>query len=130
MNITYHTMVAIASALVIAKIIPEKEKVKIYKVGTIGLAVNILLHGILDIVPHNYPLTMIKDGFIALFLIALSIFFMKSKYRLLTLWCIGGALLPDVIDKILIRNISIIKSYVFPWHNAEIINRFYLVYLR
>lgn len=130
MNITYHTMLGVASASVMVKIIPEEDNIKIYKIGTIGVGGNILLHGILDILPHNYSLTMIKDGIITLFLIAIAMFFVNNKYRLLTLCCVGGAILPDMIDKIIIRNISTVNFYVFPWHNAEIINKFYLVYLK
>lgn len=130
MNITYHTMLGVASASVIAKIIPEEHNIKIYKIGTIGVGINILLHGILDILPHNYSLTMIKDGIIALFLIAVAMFFVNNKYRLLTLCCVGGAILPDVIDKIIIKNISTVNFYVFQWHNSEIINKFYLVYIK
>lgn len=130
MNITYHTVLGVASTSVMTKIIPEEDNIKIYKIGTIGVGINILLHGILDILPHNYSLTMIKDGIITLFLIAVAMFFVNNKYRLLTLCCVGGAILPDVIDKIIIRNISTVNFYVFPWHNAEIINNFYLVYLK
>lgn len=129
MNITYHTMLGVASSAVLVKTIPNLENSKIYKIAPIAIAVNIILHGVLDLLPHSYSLMMIKDGLISLFLIGLSIIFIKRKYKLLTLTCIFGAILPDVIDKIIIRTNPIINSYIFPWHNSGIINKFYSVYL-
>lgn len=129
MNITYHTMLGVASSAVLVKTIPNLENSKIYKIAPIAIAVNIILHGVLDLLPHSYSLMMIKDGLISLFLIGLSIIFIKRKYKLLTLTCIFGAILPDVIDKIIVRSNSIINSYIFPWHNSGVINKFYSVYL-
>lgn len=130
MNITYHTMVGLASASVITNILPEENNINIYKICTIVIGINILLHGALDILPHTYSLSIIKDGLISLFLISIALFFINNKYKLITLCCIFGSILPDIIDKIIVKNIQALNTYIFPWHNADIINKFYSLYLK
>lgn len=130
MNITYHTMVGIASSSVIAKKYNKKSNNNLLKVIIIGIIVNILLHGVLDLIPHNYPISLMSDIILVLFLSILSIIFIKKKYRILTLSCICGSILPDIIDKFILKIVLNSNTYLFPWHNSEIVNKFYQIYIK
>lgn len=134
MNITYHTMVGIASSSVIAKKYStkdnKKDNYKILKVIIIGIIVNILLHGVLDLIPHNYPISLMNDIILVLCLSIFSIIFIKKKYRILTLSCICGSILPDIIDKFIVKIVLNSKNYLFPWHDSEVVNKFYKIYIK
>lgn len=129
MNVTFHTLAALATVAVLSpKIKPQNvfsvPSLKEFAVLALGFAAGIAIHGILDYTPHNYPLPSIIDVFLSLFLLALWLVIVKPHLRLLTLVCFIGGIFPDLVDlgtaiinKRLGTNLPVVK--IFPWHWAD-----------
>jgi hypothetical protein len=127
LNVTFHTLGAVATAAVLTLTPNEKWRsfsaVKKYAAGFVA---GILVHGILDILPHNYPFDPKLDIVLALLLFFL-VFVMAQKQNLILLViCFAGCLLPDVIDlgpaianKYFRLPVLQLSFKIFPWHFAE-----------
>ncbi|MCX7748089.1 MAG: hypothetical protein N2645_14575 [Clostridia bacterium] len=86
-----------------------------------GMSLNVLLHAILDILPHSYPLSGKIDVILSLVIYAMLIILMNRQYIPVFLSCFLGRTLPDVIDlgsgifnKIFDTGLPTVK--IFPWH--------------
>jgi hypothetical protein len=121
MNVTFHAIGSFATAAVLSRKLAGNswDMPKL----TIGFAVGVLIHGVLDFLPHEYPLHSAFDVIFALMLLALMLFLAQNQNRLLILVCFAGAIFPDVLD----LGPTIINKYwgitvpqlpfrVFPWH--------------
>jgi len=87
----------------------------------IGFVIGVLLHGLLDYVPHSYPIDSRLDVSLSLALASLAIVVSKPKNRFLVLACYLGSIFPDLIDlgptvinKSLGWSMPTVK--IFPWH--------------
>ena len=128
MNVTFHALGSFATAAVLSLKSAEGEFFGLKKSSTwlkmlIGFVAGILVHGVLDFLPHQYPLPSKFDVIFALVLLALTIFLAQKQNWLLILVCFGGAIFPDVLD----LSAEIAKKYlgislpsfsfkIFPWH--------------
>ena len=128
MNLIFHTVLSISTAPICAKKIMDGNK-KI-KYLTLGFAGNIIGHGIMDLIPHNYPLTRNTDLLISFGIFFLSMIFVKKEYISSVFFCFLGGALPDLIDKAFLPIIGLNYLKIFPWHRATIINLFYDHYLK
>lgn len=86
-----------------------------------GLATTICLHGLLDYLPHTYPIKSSIDVALALLLFSAALVFAKPHLRPLLVACFPGSILPDVIDLapgILNRHegLNLPEVKLFPWH--------------
>ncbi|MEP6902440.1 MAG: hypothetical protein ABJA66_11865 [Actinomycetota bacterium] len=124
MNVIFHTLGSIATAAVLSA--KPGEKTSNLKKLAVGFFVGILLHGILDLLPHNYPLSSTLDVFFTLFLLALTIFLAQKQNRILILVCFVGAIFPDLVDlgaEIANKHLGIpfpqFSFKIFPWHWKE-----------
>lgn len=127
MNVTFHVLGSFATAAVLSLKPTEKyfSASALLKYGACFVA-GILIHGILDYLPHQYPLPSKIDVVLALLLLPLMLFAAQKQNFLLILICFGGAIFPDVVD----LGPTIAKKYlgisppqlpfrVFPWHLKE-----------
>jgi hypothetical protein len=89
---------------------------------------NIIMHGIMDLVPHNYPVTTITDVTISFVFFFLSIIFVKREFVPPVFFCFLGGILPDLIDKGFFRILKMNNLKLFPWHWTDVINFFYKRY--
>ena len=87
----------------------------------IGFIIGVFLHGLLDYVPHSYPIDPRLDVPLSLALASLAIVLSKPKNRFLVLVCYLGSIFPDLIDlgpavinKSLGWSLPTVK--IFPWH--------------
>ncbi len=123
MNIIFHTAVGITSAVAINN--NRRTSDFIRKNKLIGLLfcvfINILLHGILDFLPHTYPITPWLDIILSLGIIIYLVIRSKWSEYVIILECFLGAILPDIID----LGPSLVNKYMgtsfseitlFPWH--------------
>ena len=125
MGVTFHALTSVSIAATIAaqtKNPLDGMHLKGHGVFLlIILCVCILSHGILDVLPHQYPLPASVDVVMSLIGITGVAFCTKKDRRFLLLFCFLGCLLPDVIDltfPILNRKLGMaFPTYrIFPWH--------------
>ena len=124
MNLIFHTALSIGiNAAVINPITFEKgNNLTNVKFISILFCLGITAHGVLDIIPHCYPINSKIDFLISLFLICTTILCLNKKYRVLVAFSFFGALFPDIIDlsipilnKYAFLNLPVHENY-FPWH--------------
>jgi len=116
-NVTFHVLAGIGVA---ASLSPREPTVpKIAMVA--GFASTICLHGLLDYLPHSYPIKSSIDVALALLLFGTGLSLAKPHVRPLLVACFLGSILPDLVDLapgILNRHIGLDMPEVklFPWH--------------
>jgi hypothetical protein len=93
-------------------------------VTTIAFGLAIMSHGILDGLPHEYPLRALGDLLATTAVVAAGLWLIQPRFRILLLVTLLGAVLPDVIDhtprdlnRHLGTHLPELKK-VFPWHGA------------
>lgn len=126
MNLVFHTIFSISTSSICAKKIVEDDKT--LKHLTLGFIGNILGHGIMDLIPHNYPFTIKSDLPISFLIFLLSIIFVKREFLTSVFFCFLGGILPDLIDKAFFSIIGMSNFKIFPWHWPTTINFFYKWY--
>ena len=124
MNVTFHALGSFATAAVLSLGASENwRSISALKKYAIGFAAGILVHGILDYLPHSYPLPSKFDVIFAISLSGGMLYLVQKQNRFLVLVCFAGCVFPDVVD----LSPTIIKKYldieipalpfrVFPWH--------------
>ena len=139
MIVTFHSLAAVASTAVIGS------RLKVYsnatdahlksnsigkyfyksdfKILLISFLLNVAMHGIMDLTPHNYPLPGKLDVIIATMIYCLIIFLINKRYFLLFTVSFIGSIFPDLIDLtpiILFKytgfDLTYTKHGIFPWH--------------
>ncbi len=126
MNVTVHTLTAVAVGAFLASRIDEansphwleKRDVSYLAAALVG---NVLLHGLLDILPHTYPFGIKADIVLTLVLFAVTLFAVRRRYWLLFTIAILGGLLPDIVDLgppllAYYFHIAVPHWGIFPWH--------------
>jgi hypothetical protein len=117
MNVTFHVLTGIGMA---AALSPRQPQVAVASLAA-GLGATIALHGLLDYVPHSYPIRSGADVILALVLLGAAWLLAKPHLRLLLITCFLGSILPDLIDLgpgILNRHagLHLPEVKLFPWH--------------
>jgi len=125
MNLIFHTVLSVSTSLIFAKKIVKTDK-SIKYLG-LGFISNIIMHGVMDLVPHNYPVTTMADISISFTFFLLSIIFVRREFLTPVFFCFLGGVLPDLIDKGFFRVLRI-NIKLFPWHWTNVINFFYKWY--
>jgi len=129
-NVTFHTLAALATAAVLSHRDESKSigresgrSAPSYRATSLvtGFAAGLLLHGLLDYLPHWYPIASRADVILSIALVTAAITFAKQRHRFLIAVCFSGAIFPDLVDlgpAILNMqfgwSLPVIK--VFPWH--------------
>jgi hypothetical protein len=118
MNVLFHLSVGVGiiSTFSNNKTISAKH---IFAGGILG----VLSHGILDYIPHCYPINSKVDALVGLSFLIGFLLLVKNKWRLLSVVVLVGCILPDLIDlgptivnKLLNFNIFPEFNNFFPWH--------------
>ncbi len=118
MNIIFHT----TSAIGIAVLLRGVPKTGVTTKSVLAFTIGIISHGILDYVPHCYPINSKLDAIGGLIMILVLIGLTKKPYRLVTTAACLGCIFPDLIDlapSILNKQMGLqlpIIGNIFPWH--------------
>jgi len=116
--VSIHAAVGISTSLLFyKKVNAAPYKVKSYVFPFFS---NVVLHGVMDIIPHSHLIPSIPDMLIALLIPALLIPFIKRKYLILVLTCYLGSIFPDLIDLGVFRLLGLGTFRIFPWHLVEV----------
>jgi hypothetical protein len=127
MNVTFHTLAGLAIA---AALCPKQESAaqpqKPFAAATAlrliaGCIAGVLSHGVLDLIPHTYPIKSTIDPFLSLILFSVAILLAKKQCWMLIFACFLGSILPDIVDHapaILNHRLgwSLPVIGFFPWH--------------
>jgi hypothetical protein len=127
MNVTFHALGSFATAAVLSlKITENWRSISALKKYLIGFAGGIVVHGILDLLPHQYPIPSKVDVILAPLLLLLFLFVSQKQNFLLILICFAGCVFPDVIDlgpvivdKYLGIALPRLPFRLFPWHTTK-----------
>jgi hypothetical protein len=87
----------------------------------IGFIAGIVEHGVMDYVPHSYPIPSGLDVVISITLFIVAVALTKAEFRILVTACFLGSILPDLVDLgplILNRHLgwTLPTAKIFPWH--------------
>ena len=128
MNIFFHTATAISVAVLLTdteKIKPNLALQKTISTAFLAFIIGIISHGILDYVPHCYPIPPKIDAVIGLSIILSLTFLAQKTYRFIVFAAFVGSIFPDLIDllpAILNKYLALqlpIAEKIFPWHFHE-----------
>lgn len=125
MNIFFHvaTVVGVTATLTDTNRIGSGKDS--FKTGLLSMFCSCIVHGILDYLPHTYPLSPKLDIAISLIIIFILVWKANKQYRIIVSLAILGSILPDLIDllpSILEKYIGLslpVYDKVFPWHRTE-----------
>lgn len=124
MNVTFHALGSLATAAVLS--LKPNDKLWDLRKFAVGFILGIFVHGILDFLPHNYPLNSKFDVILALCLLGLTFILTQKQNRFLLLVCFAGAIFPDLVDLslgIINKHLGIpvpqLPFKIFPWHWRE-----------
>ena len=117
MNVTFHVLTGITVATLLS---PHKPEVRTSALLA-GFGTTVVFHGVLDYLPHSYPIKSIVDVALALLVFGAVSFLAKPHIRLLLAVCFLGSIFPDLIDLapgILNRHLGLelMEVKYFPWH--------------
>ncbi len=120
MNTTFHMLAGVATAAAYSQTATRRP----ITVLGLGFATSVALHGVMDYVPHSYPIKPAADVILALALFAGAFCLAKREARPLLIACCLGAIFPDLVDlasAILNRRagLSLPVVHLFPWHWKE-----------
>ena len=126
MNVTFHTAGALATAAFLSSTQsrPASEKTAARPsvlIAVIGFVAGAVEHGVMDHVPHSYPIPSGMDVAFSLILFTVAVALTKPQFRVLVTACFMGSIFPDLVDlgpPILNRHFgwSLPTVRLFPWH--------------
>ena len=126
MNVIFHTLASVASAAVLTVQLKDKpiNSTTGLTILAIGFTAGILLHGLLDWLPHQYPLPSVLDVGVSLILFSIVVMLARRGARWILLICFLGSVFPDLVDlgpAILNKQMQLHlpTAKVFPWHWKE-----------
>ena len=126
MNVIFHTLASVATAAVLSAQLKKKpiNSTTGLTILAIGFTTGILLHGLLDWSPHQYPLPSVLDVGASLILFSVVFILALEEARWILLICFLGAIFPDSVDlgpaivnKQMQLSLPTVK--IFPWHWKE-----------
>lgn len=126
MNVTFHTLTSLAVAAALSARQTKSVSNEMFAFSDVSLLIvgfigNLLLHGLLDYLPHSYPIKSAVDVVLSLGLFGVGLVLVRKPYRLLVAACFLGGIFPDLVDlgpailnKQLGWHLPVVK--IFPWH--------------
>lgn len=124
MNVLFHLTAGVAIVSGLIKNKPSGIKYTWLR-PSMGFVLGVLSHGVLDCIPHCYPIHSKIDVGLSLGIILAAMYRVVSKYKWLMSATMFGCIFPDIFDlgpKILHKNLGIKlweMNNVFPWHQAH-----------
>lgn len=128
MNVIFHTSTAIGATVLLTGTERLGNKPTVTQVIPTALSVfllGIISHGVLDYIPHCYPLHSKIDVIGGTVMILSVLWFTNASYRLVMGLSFFGSLLPDLIDhtpELLNKHFNLeitVHNNIFPWHWPE-----------
>ena len=123
MNIFFHTAMSVSIAVMLYD--TDQDGKKKFLICFIAFIVGVIVHGILDYVPHGYPIPTIIDILISVLLIGVLFWRISTDFRLLLLSSFAGNIFPDLIDllpKLMDKYLHTTIGHnnnIFPWHWSQ-----------
>ena len=121
MNVLFHMAVGATIIVGITKI-NEEGQFENKKISVFGFVLGVLSHGILDYIPHCYPINSKVDVISSLIVFLLLIYYVKKKFKILVITTLLGSIFPDLIDlspgimnSLFNINLPLFDN-IFPWH--------------
>lgn len=121
MNVLFHVAVGAGIIANSSRTTLETNKDKCLKMLS-GFVLGIISHGVLDYVPHCYPINSKIDVIISLSIILIGVYVVKSEWKPVVALILLGSILPDLIDlspgiinSLLKLNLPVF-DHIFPWH--------------
>ncbi len=125
MNVIFHVTTAVGLTVALADTLKVKTIKDSFIPAICAFGCGVIVHGILDYLPHTYPFSAKSDMLISLIMIGIILYLSHKKYLLIILSAILGCILPDLIDllppmlnKYIGLNIPV-DDKLFPWHAPE-----------
>lgn len=127
MNVLFHTVSAVGVVAMVtdASVIKSGISRSAMIVAAVALLSAVFFHGVLDYLPHCYPVHSRWDVIIGFCITVAGILVVRRPYRLIVSSAFAGCILPDIIDLLP----SILNKYLgwqlpvtqqfFPWHWTE-----------
>jgi hypothetical protein len=125
-NVTFHTAGAVATAAFLSSTQARAASGRstprhILLIAVIGFVAGIAEHGIMDYVPHSYPIPSSLDVVFSIALFMVAVAQTKPQFRVLVTACFMGSIFPDLVDlgpRILNHHLdwTLPTIKIFPWH--------------
>jgi hypothetical protein len=125
-NVTFHTTGALASAAFLSSfraraVSGETASRDSLLLLVIGFIAGVAAHGVMDYVPHSYPISSGLDVVLSIILFIVAVAQTKPQFRVLVTACFIGSVFPDLVDlgpSIVNRHLgwSLPTVRIFPWH--------------
>jgi hypothetical protein len=125
MNIFFHVTTAVGIAVALTDTAKTDTKKAVLITGAAAFVTGVLVHGILDYMPHTYPFAAKVDAILGLLIIAVTLFFTNRRYVWIMALAFLGCVFPDLVD----LSVPIVNKYtglslpvgdkIFPWHQKE-----------
>jgi hypothetical protein len=117
MNTTFHMLAGVAVGAACSR---WETRHEIARLG-LGFATSVLLHGVMDVTPHSYPISSPLDVALGLAIAASALFLARQAVRPLLVACCLGSVFPDLVDlapAIINRHtgLSLPTPEFFSWH--------------
>ena len=129
MNVTFHTLAGFATAALLSSRLKSADSPRLFTPPdlpflAVGFAAGVLIHGLLDYLPHAYPIKSAVDVLLSLALFPVMLLLAGRRRWLLLGVCFLGGIFPDLVDlgpaivnKRLGWSLPMVK--IFPWHWRE-----------
>ena len=98
MNGIFHTLSSVAIVVMVADVSKPLAKMEVCSKMALAFTLGIIVHGILDYIPHRYPFNSKIDVIVSLAFILFLIFKAKRRYRGIVIASIFGCIFPDILD--------------------------------
>jgi hypothetical protein len=120
MNILFH----LSTSIPLTVLVLQEKTVAVNRVGKVLLIfiLGIAMHGVLDAVPHCYPIPAEWDAIAGLGLMVVLFMLVNRSYRLMLTAAMAGTIFPDLVDHATaIINHRLgwqlpVWDKLFPWH--------------
>jgi hypothetical protein len=129
MNIIFHTLASLSTAAVLGSRWQALNSNRLFMPSDFpflagGFITGIFMHGLLDYIPHAYPIKSAVDVTVSLGFFFAMLFFVKRRLWFLLIACFFGGIFPDLVDlgPGIINNFlgwSLPTIKFFPWHWKE-----------
>lgn len=123
MNVLFHTTTAIGIVVLFTNTKKIEHPKDVLSTSLIVFITGILSHGILDYIPHCYPIPSKLDVLLGLIMILTGVLLSNKRYRIIVALALLGCIIPDLIDlspaiinKQLGWHLPIFNK-LFPWHS-------------
>jgi hypothetical protein len=125
MNVIFHTTTAIGVTVLLTDTIRLGNRPTIIQVIPTALCafvIGIISHGVLDFIPHCYPINSKLDVIAGLAMILCTTWLTNRHFRVIAGLACLGAIFPDVVDlgpKIISKYLNLglaLPDNFFPWH--------------